>query len=230
MSGIAHSLSQMALPILGLIGLILFMVVAGLLKASEDNKKAAKGRVWAFIMMQNMTIWDGLCEYSDGKVKAPWNKGEDNVVKKEDKIQVFTIDGKHTYHKMWPPGNKRFQVMMPVGFFEEQTVGALLPYGPCTCGHAECESRGGMGLTPTELGRLSRQTMVEAAIKASQDKTEVQDLMVRLLKQLPPAWVMYVGFAVMIIALAVVGFFVYQQGGNIGDLTRYLLPTPEVTP
>jgi hypothetical protein len=216
----------MALPLLIIVVVSLFMFVVWLLYSSEQNKKATQGKIKAYILLENKILWKGLCDYSDTKVRAPWNKGGD-ANKKGDRTQVFTVEGESVWYDRWPDKGW-FTQTIPAAFFHEREICAIFPPVPCDCGHEECQGKKVQELTPSQLGLMEDEHVTEATMKATMWVKEMFDKMGELMAKLPPAWITFVGFGLLLLALIAVGFLVYQMRGDVGWLKTYL--QPPVTP
>jgi hypothetical protein len=218
-------LKSMSLPIVILLLVIACMIVGYLLWTSEQNKKATAGKIKAYILLENKILWKGLCDYCDTKVRAPWNKGSDKA-KEEDRIQVFEVEGDQIWYDRWPDKGW-FQQTVPCAFFHEREVCAVFPPAPCDCGHPECNGKRVPALTPSQLGLMEKEHVTEATLKATMWVKELFDKVGELMGKMPPAWLMWVGFAICIVGLIVVGILVYTRTGDIGWIRDYLAPAPE---
>ena len=216
------ALKDMAVPILSMVGVALFLFVAYLLWTDHQNKQAVKGKLRGYILLENKMLWKGLCDYSDTKVRAPWNKGNEQN-KQGERVQVFHVEGDQIWYDVWPDKGW-FQQTVPAAFFHEREICAVFPPEPCNCGHEECEGRRVPELTPSQLGLMEDEHVTEVTMKATMWVKEMFDQIGGLVGKLLPAWVTIVGFIVIILALIVMGFFIYQMQSDVNWLHGYLSP------
>lgn len=216
------ALKDMAVPILSVVGVGLFLTVIYMVWTDYQNTKATKGMLKAYILLENKMLWKGLCRYSDTKVCAPWNKGDEQN-KEGDRVQVFRVEGDQVWYDKYPDKGW-FQKTVPAAFFHEREICAVFPPEPCNCGHPECQGRKVPELTPSQLGLMENEHVTEATMKATMWVKEMFDQIGGLMGKLLPAWVTLVGFGIVILALIIMGIFMYQMHGQLGWLHTYLAP------
>ncbi len=217
------TLQNMAVPLLSVVGTGCFLIVVWLLWTDHTNKKATKAKLYAFILLENHVLWEGLCDYADTKVRAPWNKGG-GVNKEGDRVQVFNVEGDQIWYTRYPAAGF-FQQTVPCAFFHERLVCSVFPPEPCNCGHAECEGMRVPEMTPSQWGLVEDEHVTEATMKATLWVKEMFDQMGALMGKLVPAWVTIGGFIVVILALIVMGFFMYRFSNELSWLHGYLSPS-----
>jgi len=216
------AIKDMAMPILGLIGISLFLGIVWLLWTDRQNKVMTKGKLKAYILLENKTVWKGMCEYGDTKVRAPWNKG-DQQNKDGERVQVFQVEGDQIWNDVWPEGGY-FRQTVPASFFHERHICAIFPPEPCNCGHEDCQGMKIPELTPSQLGLMEDEHVTEVTMKATMWVKEMFDQIGSLMSKLLPSWVTIVGFIAVFLALAVLAFFVYRMSGEVSWLHGYLTP------
>jgi hypothetical protein len=214
-------LSQLIMPILSLVAISCAMGAGWLLWTNATNKKAVKGKVKAYILMGNHQVWKGLCDYRSGAILAPWAKGSE-ATKKGDRIQVFRVEPNSNcvFYDHWPEAGF-FQQTVPAVFLEENTVTPIFPLQECHCCE-ECEAQFAPGLSPDRLGQLEMEHITEATIKATAFTKDLFDRLSELTARLPPAWMTMVGFAVLTLAMVIMGILVWIRTSDIAWVKAYL--------
>ena len=217
------SIKEMALPILGIVAVVFLLFAVYLVWTDIQNKKATRGKIKAYILLENKMLWKGLCDYADTKVRAPWNKaGTQN--KDGERVQVFQVEGDQIWYDVWPEGGW-FQQTLPAAFFHERHICSVVPPEPCNCGHEECQGRKVPELTPSQLGLMEDEHVTEVTMKATMWVKEMFDQIGSLMSKLLPSWVTIVGFAIIIVILVLLGVFMYQMHSDVGWLHGYLVPS-----
>lgn len=80
-------------------------------------------------------------------------------------------------------------------------------------------------MTPSQWGLVEDEHVTEATMKATLWVKEMFDQMGALMGKLVPAWVTIGGFIVVILALIVMGFFMYRFSNELSWLHGYLSPS-----
>lgn len=214
-------LQEFLMPILSLVAIMCAAFAGWLVWTNHTNKQAVRGKIKAIILMQNNHIWRGMCEYRSGSILAPWSKGSDHI-KKGDRIQVFKIPAgsKAILYDRWPESGF-FQQTVPCVILEESHLTPIYPLEECDCCE-DCKARFAQGLSPDQMGQLEMEHITEATIKATAFTKELFDKLAELIARLPPAWLTMVGFAVLTIAVVVLGVLLWVRTGDIAWLKAYL--------
>lgn len=225
-----ENIKSLAIPLVVI--MVLIPVCAGfyILWTASQIKKMTRGKIKAYILLENKTLWKGLCDYIDTRVRAPWYKGDKKDDKdRKERVQVFHVTADQIWYDVWPEKGM-FQQTVPAAFFHEREINAIFPPAPCDCGHPECNGKRVPELTPSQLGLMQDEHVTEAALRASLWVKGMLDQLGGLANRLLPGWVTLLGFGILILAIIVIGVLLYTMRSDIAWLKDYLAPMQGMMP